>query len=114
MAVVLSRKTAAPELSTQGVHSGGTANWQALLESLTTFQPAGTVCAQVGWINKKSRDTTACFLMAGFYRPTTSDTRLRLEPILFEPDPFLFERQPVRVALCHRTPLATSCSRLGQ
>src|SRR5260370_34022266 len=97
MAVVLSRKTAAPELSAQGVHSGGTANWQALLESLTTFQPAGTVCAQVGWINKKSRDTTACFLMAGFYLPTTSNTRLRLAPILFEPGPFPLGRKAVRV-----------------
>src|SRR5260370_15069441 len=76
MAVVLSRKTAAPVLSAQGTHSVGTAIWQACFESFTTLHPAGTVCAQVGRTNKKSRGKTTCFLMAGFYRPPISDTRL--------------------------------------
>src|SRR5260370_33012968 len=76
MAVVLSRKTAAPELSAQGAHSDGTAIWQACFESFTTVHPAGTVCAQVGWINNRSRGKATCFLMAGFYRQPKSDTRL--------------------------------------
>jgi hypothetical protein len=76
MAVVLSRKTAAPVLSVQGAHSGGTAIWQACFESFTTVHPAGNLCAQVGKINKKSRGKTTCFLMAEVYRQPQSDTRL--------------------------------------
>jgi hypothetical protein len=38
--------------------------------------PGRHVCAQTGRANKKSRVETTCFLMAGFYRQPTSDTRL--------------------------------------
>jgi hypothetical protein len=40
----------------------------------------------VGWINKKSRGKTICFLMAGFYRWRKSDTRLPLAPVPFKAD----------------------------
>src|SRR5260370_14717453 len=76
MAVVRSRKTAAPVLSAQGAHSDGTAIWQACFESFTIVHPSGTVCAQAGRANKKSRVEPTCFLMAGFYRRPISDTRL--------------------------------------
>jgi hypothetical protein len=93
MAIVLSRKTAAPVLSAQGAHSDGTAIWQARFESFTTVHPAGTVCAQVGWINKKSRGKTICFLMAGFYRHRKNDTRLPLAPLPFETGQFHWAAQ---------------------
>src|SRR5260370_30443284 len=93
MAVVLSRKTAAPVLSAQGAHSDGTAIWQACFESFTTVHPAGTVCAQVGWINKKSRGTTTSFLMAVFFRQPKSDTRLPLAPLPFEAGQFHWSAQ---------------------
>ena len=76
MAVGLSRKIAVPVLSAQGAHSNRTAIWQACFESFTTVHPAGTVCAQAGRTNKKSRDETTCFLLAGFYRQPIFDTRL--------------------------------------
>jgi len=52
-------------VSANGIHSGGTAIWQAPLESFTTFHPEGTVCVQAGGSNKKNRVRTMFFLMVG-------------------------------------------------
>src|SRR5664279_3891791 len=67
IAVETSWKTAAPLLSPYWDQSGGTAIWQAFLESflesLTICHPAGTTCAETDGRNKRIRVGTMYSLM---------------------------------------------------
>src|SRR5258708_19810067 len=90
MPVVASRNMAAPLFSPNGTHSAGTAIWQAPFESLTIFQPAGTVCARRERLHRRATAQTAYSLMAGVYSRTRPPTRPLFGPgFRGAPHPFI-------------------------